>query len=285
MSYRFAVETEKSSQFNPSILSIRLLSLIEAKADSKRDVHLLRTTIRRLEVQLPKPPAKVAKSLKSLRKKAGEVRDIDVYLDLLEAPLAPARSANRAVISAAQDELRQILQDRRDRYLSALQNEIADARPLLERRLPALAESAPGAPSAREAHHRTQQARRRYMQLTRRVPTDSEQLHRLRIETKKLRYALEPLEAFEDSVEAVAKFKQVQDAIGNWHDWATLAHLAQRKLPRSAAPLCAVLEARAGREYNKARRSAQSVRSWIDGSKPVASAGAAGTLRLIPKAG
>lgn len=286
IAYLFAVASEKGSQFNPSDLSIRLLSLVETKAGSKRDVHLLRTTIRRLEVQLPKAPAKVAKCLKRLRKKAGQARDTDVYLDLLEAPLATPRSAHREAISVAQKQLRQILQDRRDRYLGSLKNEVADARQLLEARLPALVESAPRSFNARDAHRRISQARTRFLQLTSRVPTDPQQLHRLRIETKKLRYALEPLQAFEESVEAVAKFKQVQDAIGNWHDWETLAQLAQRKLPSSAGPLCAVLQARAAREYNKARRSAQNVRSWIAGDKPVPSAQAPDrTLRLVPKAG
>ncbi len=255
---------------------------------SKRDVHLLRTTIRRLEVQLANPPAKVAKSLKGLRKEAGKVRDIDVHLAMLKRPLSPRTSTNREAISAAQEELREILKARHDRHLSSLQDEVTDARPLLEAKLPALAEHvALGVPSASDARQRTQQARERFLQLTRRVPEDPEKLHQLRIQAKKLRYSLEPLEAFEESVELVAKFKQVQDAIGNWHDWATLAQLAQRKLSSSGAgPLCAALQARTGREYSKARRAAQSVRSWMGGGEPVASAGAAGeSQNLIRKAG
>ena len=281
---------------NASVLSIRFLSLLERMPSSKQDVHLLRTTIRRLEVQLANPPAKVAKLLKNLRKKAGKVRDIDVHLALLKPPLShpasPHRdSKTRDVVSDSQKELREILKARHDRRLDSLQDAVAEARPRLGSKLPALAERASLAvPSARDAHRQTKQARERFLQLPRGVPTDAGQLHRLRIKTKKLRYSLEPLQAFqgdacEDAVELAAKFKQVQDAIGAWHDWATLAQLAQRKLPSSGAePLCAALRARTAREYRKARRAAQNVRSWIWGGKLVA-APASEPQRLIHKVG
>ncbi len=257
---------DKSTEFDPSVLSIRLLSLIEKKPDSRHDVHQLRTTIRRLEVQLANPPKKVAKSLKHLRKKAGKVRDIDVHLGLIKTPLAPRRSPNRDAIATAQEKLRDVLKTRRDRRLDSLLDEVSDARPLLESKLPIVAEGVTrGTPSASDVHHQTSQARQRFLQLTRRVPGDPQQLHQLRIDTKKLRYSLEPLETFPEPVEAVAKFKQVQDAIGDWHDWLTLTQLAQRKLPSSAAPLCSALQARTGREYKKARRVAENVRSWIGG--------------------
>ena len=273
---------------NASVLSIRILSLLERMPASKQDVHLLRTTIRRLEVQLANPPAKLAKSLRNLRKKAGKVRDIDVHLTLLKRPLSPPASADHDTISAAQEKLREILKARHDRHLGSLQDAVTDARPHMEAKLPILAERAAlRVPNARSAHRQTSQARQRFLHLSRRVPKDAAQLHQLRIQTKKLRYSLEPLEAFEESVELVAKFKQVQDAIGSWHDWATLAELAQRKLPSSdAEPLCAVLQARAAREYAKAHHAVQSVRSWMGGGNPVASVAAASEpQKLIRKAG
>jgi CHAD domain-containing protein len=239
---------------------------------SEQDVHLLRTTIRRLEVQLADPPAKVAKSLKDLRKEAGKVRDIDVHLALLKPPLSRPRSPDRDAVSTAQEKLRAILKSRHDRRLDSLQHMVTAVRPRLVAKLPALAERAAlHLSGARDAQHQTRQAREQFLQLTRRVPTDPGQLHRLRIKTKRLRYAMEPLEAFPDAAELAEKFKHVQDAVGTWHDWATLTLLAQRKLPSSdAEPLCAVLQARTGREYRKARRAAQNVRSWMSG-KPAAS--------------
>jgi CHAD domain-containing protein len=269
------VELEESSQTNASVLSIRLLSLLEKMPSSKQDVHLLRTTIRRLEVQLASLPAKLAKPLKELRKKAGKVRDIDVHLALikpsLSRPTSPPRDPKtRDAMSIAQDKLREILKTRHDRRLDSLQDVVSEVRPLLAAKLPTFVEHAPPhAPTAREAHRQISHARERFLQLTRRVPTGAEQLHQLRIKTKKLRYSIEPLQAFKEAGELAAKFKQVQDAVGTWHDWATLTQLAQRKLPSSDAdPLCAALQAHTGREYRKARRAAQSVRSWMSG-KPV----------------
>lgn len=288
---------EQVTQIDASVLSIRFLSLLERMPSSKQDVHFLRTTIRRLEVQLANPPAKVAKPLKDLRKQAGKVRDIDVHLALLKPPLPSPTSPDRDAVYASQEKLRQLLKSRRERRLDSLQAIVADAKPRLEAKLPTLAElAASSPPTASDARRQTKQARQRYLQLTRRIPTDARQLHQLRIEAKKLRYSLEPLQtfqgpAFKDATELAAKFKQVQDAIGAWHDWATLAELAQRKLSSSdAEPLSAALEARTAREYAKARRIAQNVRSWMSGRKPVASLTLAGepqqsTHKVIHKVG
>src|ERR1019366_278679 len=164
------------------VLSIRLLALLEkvsARAGTE-DVHRLRTTVRRLEVQLGAPPAKVAnrgankvankvaKSLKALRRKAGKVRDIDVHLGLLKPPRLSPSPARRPRASAppearpqpwaqpwaqSQDKLRQILQHKRGRQLGALRRLVAEAAPLLESRLPALVERRPQATgSLRDAH-------------------------------------------------------------------------------------------------------------------------------------
>ncbi len=51
----FAVAIDKISQVNESVLSIRLLFLLERMPASKQDVHLLRTAIRHLEVRLANP--------------------------------------------------------------------------------------------------------------------------------------------------------------------------------------------------------------------------------------
>jgi CHAD domain-containing protein len=246
------------------LLSIRLLALLEKMPNraTAEDVHRLRTTVRRLEVQLGQCPPKIAKSLKALRRKAGKVRDIDVHLILLRSSLF-ARSSPAP--SCPREQLRQALNARRKRNLSSLRRLVPSATPLLESKLPRLAERAVRpTPSVRAAHQLTTQARECFLQWTRTIPEESEQLHRLRIDTKKLRYSLEPLEAFAESAELAARFKQVQDAIGCWHDWATLLHLAGHELdPSGSEPAYAGLEARTSREYRKARRTAQSVREWM----------------------
>jgi CHAD domain-containing protein len=253
---------------------VRLLALLQKIPDQagKKEIHLLRTSVRRLEAQLNEPPAKVAKALKRLRRKAGRVRDVDVHLDLLKTP--PAAKGSRTV--AAQEQwqtLRKILKEQRAEQLESLRAVVKDSTGVLLKRLPALAEAASAVePKADEAHQRSEQARERYQRWSRTIPSDAEHFHQLRIDTKHLRYTLEPLENFEEAAELVGRLKEVQDAIGNWHDWATLHELAEESLdPAAAAPVCQALRARANREYRKARRTAEAVRNWMSGRKPVAS--------------
>jgi len=289
MAYGFAVGTVDTSKLNPAVLSIHLLALLEkvsARAGIE-DVHRLRTTVRRLEVQLGAPPArgadKVAKSLKSLRRKAGRVRDLDVHLGLLKPPLLPMDP-----LAKLQDKLRRVLKDKRDRQLVSLRARVAKAAPLLESRLPALVERAPHAAApARDAHQQTIRARQRFLQCTHEIPADEEGLHQLRIQTKKLRYSLEPLQACEEAAALVAKFKQVQDAIGTWHDWATLEQLAGRALdPDESAALRNALHAHCERAYRRARRTAQSVRDWMQEAHPaVPVSNGDASPKLIRKAG
>jgi CHAD domain-containing protein len=282
------VVTAKNVQMNAAALSIRLLALLEKIGNraGTEDVHRLRTTVRRLEVHLPDCPPKLSKYLKSLRKKAGKVRDIDVHLDLLKTVLPRPTSTPRTALSATREKLRQklskILREQRDSHLESLRETVADATPFLEAKLPIQAERA----SQREAdaqnvHKETQRARKRFLQWTRSVPEDPERLHRLRINTKSLRYSMEMLEENEEAAELVVKFKVVQDAIGKWHDWATLTELAERELESpEAEPLFTVLRSGTGREYRKARRTAEHVRAWMIG-KSVASAAADSGSQLL----
>lgn len=262
---------------NAAVLSIRLLALLETLPDraSQEVVHRLRTTVRRLEVHLGKCPAKVAKSLKKLRRKAGKVRDIDVHLALLKPALFLRTSAPRKTPSGAREKLREklreelsrILKAQRDRHICSLREVVAEAAPLLQSKLPMLAERATrNAEGARDLHQLTAFACKHFLQSTESIPEDAERLHHLRIQTKKLRYSLEPLEEYEEAATLAAQFKQVQDAIGSWHDWATLEQLAERELASPDHKVAsAMLRARTGREYRKARFAAASVRTGIQG--------------------
>jgi CHAD domain-containing protein len=256
-------------------LSVRLLALLEKMTDhaDPDDVHKLRTTVRRLEVRLVHRPPKVAKSLRSLRKRAGKVRDIDVHLELLKASLFTA-PAPIGKASSVRDQLRSALKSKRTRHEDSLLRLVADAAPLLESKLPkAVRQSAVPEPDASTASQRTAEARQRFLQWTRSIPEAGAQLHRLRIDAKKLRYSLEPLSAFVEAAEMVDRLKQVQDAIGSWHDWATLLELANRELDSpDSEPAYAALEGRVTREFNKAHRIGERVRQWMESAKPAASA-------------
>jgi CHAD domain-containing protein len=289
------------TKLNPAVLSIRLLALLETVPDrtSKKKVHETRTTVRRLEAELGECPKKLAKTLKALRKKAGKVRDIDVHLGILKEPLAQTTSRGRAGSASedgekAQGKLRRFLKSERKSQSKRLRELVSDSAPLLKKKLPAIAERASEhEPDVQDAQRLCARARKNFLQWTHNTPSDEARLHRLRINTKMLRYALEPMEQFGEAAELASQFKDVQDAIGEWHDWATLAQLAKRELKSSAAkPVHAALDAGARREYRKALRSAARVRSWMSPSttmKPSIPKSAAptqgGSLRLLRKAG
>jgi CHAD domain-containing protein len=275
MAYRGAVTTMNTSQVNPAMLTTRLLDLLEkiSRRAGEEDVHRLRTTVRRLEVHLPNPPARIAKSLRGLRRRAGKVRDIDVHLALLKEPV-PAR----APLERAQKKLRQMLRAHRARQLVLLRRRVVEAAPLLVTSLPALAARAVRAPAAVvDAQQQTARARRRFLRWTLSLPADAVWFHRLRIRAKKLRYSLEPLQLHGEAAELTAQLKQVQDAIGCWHDWATLQQRAfeafdtPQQTPDSAY-LCAALRARTALQYRQARQIVRSVRASLANAKPVASA-------------
>jgi CHAD domain-containing protein len=61
-------------------------------------------------------------------------------------------------------------------------------------------------------------------------PLNDEMLHRYRIAVKRARYAAEyaPLSAERDRF--IAGLKQLQDALGSWHDWMTLTRTASQQL-------------------------------------------------------
>jgi CHAD domain-containing protein len=251
------------------------------------DVHKLRTTVRRVEVRLVPCPPKVAKSLRSLRKQAGKVRDIDVHFELLKASLfTPPAPVGQA--SSVRDQLRSALKTKRMRHEHSLLRLVADAAPLLESKLPRVVrQSAVPEPDASTARQRTAEARQRFLQWTRSIPEAGAQLHRLRIDAKKLRYSLEPLSAFAEAAEMADRLKQVQDAIGSWHDWATLLELASRELGSpNSEPVYAALEERVTREFNKAHRTAERVRQWIESANPAAPASRGNSSQnMLRKAG
>jgi CHAD domain-containing protein len=281
MQYRCAVaETilipqESAAPSATAELAVRLLDLLQTMKDDAEaePVHKLRTTVRRLEVHLKDCPKKVARSLKQLRRKAGKVRDLDVHLSLL----ASAPFAGRAGSGAAaplREPLREILQSSRRHEEKILLRGIGKAATLVTSRLPHIVSQAESsAPGMAESKHAVATARQSFLRLAQEIPEDPDALHRLRIEAKKLRYSLEPLAAFPEARETAAQLKQVQDAIGYWHDWATLLEIAGHELHehRNTAAFRA-MEAHTQREFAKARRTALRARQWMSSAQDKAAA-------------
>jgi len=230
-------------------------------------IHRLRTSVRRLEAQLEMPhaaddaepfrcPPKVARALRTLRKKAGRVRDIDVHIALLSDPLFLTPGARRLRAPL----LRRLRADRA-LYLRTLRQRALKVQPRLERRLPELVRQAKVSSDLAVAVRLSTQVRHRFLQLSHPIPEDGALLHHLRIDAKHLRYGLEPHAEFAEVERLLAQLRKVQQAIGDWHDWATLHELALRTLTQPGAEdFCALLKQRTTREFTHARRAVHKAR-------------------------
>jgi CHAD domain-containing protein len=198
---------------------------------TEKNVHRLRTSIRRCEGVIDasdyspsNKEGQVLKRLKKVRKAAGEVRDLDIHVGLLKSEelQGPTFSAARQTIeSVLTDARKKAEKDLLDELGKSLSSGIAKrAQKLCSRgtkQLPA------DLPSSVDKQLRT---------IAREAKLDdADGLHGVRIQLKRIRYALESRddEALKPTIDSL---KVVHDAIGEWHDWTTLADIAAEHLPR-----------------------------------------------------
>lgn len=221
-------------------------------ADPKpRPVHRLRTTTRRIEGQLamlallPEIPEhnklarKTQRILKKLRRAAGNVRDLDVQLDLIRSVTPEDASAS---LERDASELRIALERQREKAAAKLLKELhwhqADAAVLLEALLDALK---PNETLALAPAQLTTLARDWFTENAppepENDPDDPEHLHTLRKNAKLARYIAENApKSAKTPRRLAAQFESVQEAGGHWHDWLVLAGIASDRLG-SASPL------------------------------------------------
>jgi CHAD domain-containing protein len=224
-------------------------------APSTNDVHQIRIATRRLRVALrlfgamlpPRSAQRLARELRWLARGLSDVRDLDVHNKVLRAHI-------RAVAVDGNDGL--------GGYELTLQRERAAARDKLhelftskryEELIESLGKLLDGTPSAGAlrrwrkftirdgAAKYLRRSRKRVLQLGRKVDekTGAEELHRLRIRAKRLRYALEFFaEAYPDFVPAARATKELQDVLGEHQD----ARTARRRVLSYARTLRARLE-------------------------------------------
>jgi CHAD domain-containing protein len=222
----------------------------------QRAVHDLRTATRRVEAQLELlsmlpdlPPHAQQRQLvlgllKKLRRAAGQVRDLDVQLDLIRREADadknasspdPAirvearrlrRTLNRDRDHAA-DHLQQLLHKQHARLPQAFGELLATLAPaestaLSELRLIELILARYGSPRETETPELP-------------VPDDTARLHELRKRAKLARYLAESAPKSAVAAQRLAgQFAILQRAGGEWHDWLILAEIAADELGDSA---------------------------------------------------
>jgi CHAD domain-containing protein len=201
---------------------------------SSKDVHRLRTTIRRLEslIRYANPEVshkqqKAIEELASLRKRAGKVRDLDIQIGLLGAIANGSTGKDRRMIA-------DYLKMKRQRQAIRLTSDVRDLEyKKLFLRLEKISEKSIIATPDQHENAPMDRARSELIQLARKTSLHStlkdRKLHGLRISLKRIRYTAELAEESEDQRQMLEELKPVQDALGEWHDWETLVRTAEKQ--------------------------------------------------------
>jgi len=203
-------------------------------------VHLIRTTARRIEALIreacPDDEAaqRLAKPLRKLRKRAGQVRDLDVQLGTLRHLHLGRNVLHRRRMQDALEELR-------TRHAEKLVRSI-DAKALakLRRRIAA---AAPALRRSDVIFDPLCLALDRFASLAR-APggINRETLHDFRTGAKRIRYIAEMAGTGEEAERVVHCLKRIQDAAGQWHDLTLVLETAERVLrhPEGSALVAAL---------------------------------------------
>jgi CHAD domain-containing protein len=229
----------------------QLLAKSRAKPLPDR-VHHIRTTARRLEslldVLYPEPTARVRKlrrGLKRLRRRAGEVRDIDVQILALRNLNIGREAERKARLMQALVEMRA---DGEQRLVTLLQDKkIRKLRRRLQRtaaEIAAAAMPANGAATAAPAwveFNAASASLRMFAGVIRQTKTlTAETLHPFRTACKRVRYLAEMAGPEPAAKRIVDLLKRIQDAAGDWHDWVTLTATAEQVFRHDGALVSAL---------------------------------------------
>ena len=230
---------------------LRHLTQSQSAAERGHDpegVHQMRVGARRLRSALglfepwllARPARSLSEELRWLGRALGRARELDVFLGDLLGPLARGRPDDKGLAAlceaaeAARGEahaaVRKVLTSRRFSRLVLRLGRFLEA-PF--RRSDAVALQAPARRAARRVlRHRAEKMRALGERLAELSPQD---LHRLRIRTKRLRYAIElvgQLFGGKSGARTARRLAALQDALGHLNDLANaealLAHLRER---------------------------------------------------------
>lgn len=209
--------------------TLRKLSRQLSKLASKpapENIHGFRTSSRRVEVlvtdlaqERSRNDKKLLKLLGRLRKKAGRVRDLDVEIAALRSLKIPQEPVRKSQL------MRTLVEERGKREKKLVQTldkkTVSEVRKRLKRTAGNLEIPKNINPLAVALHKVTE------LELDQSAVTE-ETLHRFRIAGKRARYIAEMAGKDAEAARLVAQLIHLQDAIGDWHDWAQLAQRAEK---------------------------------------------------------
>lgn len=241
------------------------------KLSSKREpesVHRFRTGIRRVQTLLvdlvPDPDRnrkKLLKQLDRLRKRAGNVRDLDVQLAALRSLKIPEQPRRKTQLTQSLIEARAKHEKKLRKSLS--QETVREIRKRLKK-------------VGKELNLKTARdplmAATQMLELAPRPadPPSEEVLHRYRILTKRARYIAEFMPKSPQASQFIAQLRRVQDALGDWHDWLMLTQSAAERLgDLQESSLVAALHNVTGGKSRRAVAALSSSRSAQTSPMPV----------------
>jgi CHAD domain-containing protein len=264
-------------------------SLIERQPErgspsTPEDVHQSRIATRRLRVALrlfgallpPRAVARLGKELRWLARALGAVRDLDVHTEALHEHLTSAGAAAAQELGGYELALRRERLAARDALKDLFSsNRYAE----LMSELAALLEDAPSPAALRRwrsftirvgAARYLKRTRKRVVKLGRELGKDAaaEDLHRLRIRAKRLRYALEFfIEPYPELTAAAKATKALQDVLGTHQDARTarrkmLAYARESRKRHDAAPPEALAEWRLAQHHQAAQARRELTPAW-----------------------
>jgi CHAD domain-containing protein len=233
------MQTDHSTQKQASTVLRKLRELpgkVLRDPHPKR-VHQLRTTIRRTETLIKTigtqngNQRKLLKKLDRLRRRAGKVRAFDVQI-------AALRTVKGGGIGQQKAELMRLLEKKREKQerklLETLENKnLSDIRSRSEYLASAVKSQMQAAGDIRTG---LATLLRKFTKAAGTASSLSEEsLHELRLQCKTVRYSAELAGNSVQSGDVIERLKRIQDSIGEWHDWRTLARSAHKGLGEVAA--------------------------------------------------
>ncbi|HZW80220.1 MAG TPA: CHAD domain-containing protein [Candidatus Deferrimicrobiaceae bacterium] len=225
---------------------VKLASQPQAKT-----VHRFRTGTRRLQIllselspKLDRSDKKLLKQLGRIRKRAGKVRDLDMQAAALRSLKVPREPRRKSQLVNHLIELRSQQEKKLRKQMD--KTTVREIRKRLKRAAKHFRPEAGRDPLAvaramLDALHRTG------------APLTETVLHQYRILSKRVRYAAEFAIPSPASGHFITQIKQIQDALGDWHDWLTLTQTATAHLGDvRESPLVAELHNVTGAKYRRA---------------------------------
>jgi CHAD domain-containing protein len=211
------------------------ISKLTAGELTPKNVHRLRTNVRRIESLVsyahPDLDKKLERSLEKmadLRKRAGKVRDLDVQVKLLDSIGNGSTEKDRKTLTALLDKKR----NRQAKRLAAGVKKVQESK--FFARMHRIAERAGETPgNVNRPLAPLEEARAQLAEMAKEFPSNRTiklgRLHEARISLKRIRYLAELAEESAEQKSFIRDLKTVQDAIGDWHDWQELTRTAEKR--------------------------------------------------------